>query len=183
MPRLFIGLPLPDSYQPLIADTIRELDTRLTSKTKWVSPENAHITLQFLGQAEDDLVWTIRQSLTAITASSITIQAGPLGCYPDAKEPHVVWVGLTQGEAECAALSAQVKQTMQPLGFKSGNRPFHGHITLGRIKRLQQEDWQAALTAATRSWPSISIDHFILWESTLTPEGPIYTIVETFPLK
>lgn len=182
MPRLFIGLPLPEAYRDRIADVIHALDERLTSRVKWVSPDNAHITLQFLGQAQEDQVDPIRYALGDIAAAPIILRAGQAGCYPDTSTPRVAWLGLRQGEPECAALSTQVKAAMHPFGFKAGNRPYHGHITLGRIKQLRQEDWQAALDAANHRWPEIVIDRFMLWESELTPDGPIYTPVQTFPL-
>ncbi len=47
MPRYFIGIPVPDSYHAKVEALAATLDARLSSKVRWIKPDNAHITLSY----------------------------------------------------------------------------------------------------------------------------------------
>lgn len=182
MPRLFIGIPLPEQYKSLLAATSHSLDECLTSTVKWTRAENAHLTLQFLGHVEKDKVDEIRQALSKIQFTSFSLATDRIGCFPHLRKPRVVWLGLRKGIDECARLAAMVNEAMAEIGFNKEEREFRSHLTLGRVKRLMQDDWERILNDAETQWPEIEISRFVLWESELTQEGPIYHVVEAFSL-
>lgn len=182
MPRLFVGIPIPDGYQVRVEGVAAELGARLRSKVRWVRPANAHVTLKFLGGVEDELIPDVEAALERIEFERFSMQADCCGGFPSLKRPKVVWAGMTKGADECAALAGLVADALEPFGFERDARPFRTHLTLGRVKKPVAEDWDGPLNAFPEPWPEFQVDRFVLWESELTQSGPVYTVRREFLL-
>lgn len=183
MPRLFIGIPLPDSYHDKSAAVAEELQTRMKSRVSWTPDGNAHVTLLFLGDVAEPDVPRIKEQLAAVDFPAFHIRAGGCSAFPDENHPRVIYAGIMKGATHCEALAAAVTQAMAPIGFEREKQPFVSHITLGRVKHRKREDWPAIFKSANTPWPGFKVDRFTLWESTLTPMGAIYSPLQEFPLK
>lgn len=183
MPRLFIGIPVPDDYHRQIDSLANHLAGQLRSKIKWTAPGNSHITLQFLGDIPVENVPALRQALGEIVFPAFRMQAGGCGRFPERGKPRVLWTGFAEGNAPCAELAAAVADALEPLGFEKDTRPFKCHLTLGRVKRAAKDDWEGILASAKGDWAEFTVDAFILWESELKPSGAVYSVVEEFMLK
>lgn len=182
MPRLFIGIPLPASYHDESALLVRDLRNRLRSRVRWVPIGNAHITLYFLGEVPDADIPHIKTALQAISPPSFHMRAGSCGVFPDPKRPRIVYARITKGAKPCADLANTIATAMVQLGHKAPVKEYTAHITLGRIKELARDDWQKLISDNTISWPGFKVNSFMLWQSDLTSEGPIYTPIADFPL-
>lgn len=182
MPRLFVGIPLPDSYHEKSRTLARELDRRIRSTVRWIAYGNAHITLLFLGDTDSDHLSGIRECLGRIRYPAFPLRAGPCGCFPGAARPRVLYAGIATGAKHCAALAEAVAHALASLKVKGPSKPYTPHITLGRIKRNASDDWSQVLSGLPDDWPEYQVDRFTLWESTLTPEGAVYRPLQEFPL-
>ncbi|WP_319469027.1 RNA 2',3'-cyclic phosphodiesterase [uncultured Pseudodesulfovibrio sp.] len=182
MLRMFVGIPVSDDYKTRLDSMVETLGGRVRSRVRWTRPGNWHVSLQFLGSVEEEDVADVRSALRGIDFSSFVMRAGDIGCFPDMRKPRVMWVGMDEGNDECARLSEAVKDAMEPFGFKRGTQPFQAHLTLGRVKRSEPDDFASVLGNVSQEWPELGVDRFILWKSDLTPDGPVYTVVEEFPL-
>ncbi|QJB56474.1 RNA 2',3'-cyclic phosphodiesterase [Pseudodesulfovibrio sp. zrk46] len=183
MPRLFVGIPVPEEYHVRVEGVAAELGAELRSKVRWVRPANAHLTLKFLGGVNDELVPEVEAALVRIEFDRFAMQADCCDGFPSLKRPKVVWAGMTKGADECTALAKLVADALEPLGFEQDARPFRTHLTLGRVKKPVAEDWEGPLNAFAEPWPEFEVNRFVLWESELTQDGPIYTVRREFPLK
>jgi 2'-5' RNA ligase len=68
-------------------------------------------------------------------------------------------------------------------GFQAEDRPFSPHLTLGRVKsRRNLQPLVDYIKIGTKQECEFTADHFILYQSTLKPQGAVYTILETIPL-
>ena len=101
-----------------------------------------------------------------------------MGCFPDAKRPRVLWVGVEQGGERLCTIARAFEEGLAQYGFKKEKR-FHPHLTLGRIKKPCVVDAVLEKSIATESF---SVDMIVLFKSTLTPQGAVYEPIETFPL-
>lgn len=181
--RCFVGIPLPDSYQEIMGEVIREWKGSLRSKISWTKVGNWHITLFFLGSLSEGQIGEIRSALAEVKMERFSLQAGGGGFFPNPKKPRVIWVGLLEGANKSARLADKVLGSLQPLGFEKEKKPFAAHLTLGRIKQARQDDWPNLLHYLNGlSWPEISIDRFVLWKSELRPQGPTYTALQEYSL-
>jgi 2'-5' RNA ligase len=100
----------------------------------------------------------------------------------------VLWLGVKDPSGGLLRLQRRVEQALSAEGFVPDERPFHPHVTLGRwrtppprtsVDALLAEPLPLALSGADGEW---MVREIRLMESRLTPEGPIYTVVEAFPL-
>lgn len=204
--RLFVGLPLPESYQELLRELRDVWSKDLRSKLTWTRPGNWHITLKFLGDTDEALLPELKDSLAQVSWTSYTLQGGSGGFFPPPKpgkppRPRVVWVGVRQGAAETKALATAVDAALTPHGVAAAERSFRPHLTLARVKFAAKEDavsepaggkgasrpscgWAGLLAALqAMDWPVCSMDSFVLWQSQLRPSGPVYTPLASFPTR
>jgi len=73
----------------------------------------------------------------------------------------------------------------QPTGLRTEERPFHAHVTLGRIKQARA---RRDVLQALEQMPPAAIcgglpgDRVIIYRCELTPTGVVYTILDRRPL-
>lgn len=180
--RLFIGLSVPELYRDTIRSMTDAVRATTASRVSWTSPENAHITLKFLGNTDKASLPDIIKSLSGVQFPAFTIRAGGIHAFPETGSPRVLWLGIKEGASACADLAELVNQALAPAGFSIEQRPFHGHITLGRVKRHAGDDVRNKLRQQEIPWPPFTADHFTLWHSDTLPEGPVYTPQARFTL-
>lgn len=183
--RTFIAIEMPEDVTAAVVEVqegLRSYGIRL----RWVKPENIHLTLKFLGDTNIDDIAKIK----ALTFESIA-SYGPLslrvkgvGVFPGIKRPRVVWLGIS-GELEALfEIQKRLEMGLAGLGFAKENRPFKGHLTLGRVKgRVDPKKLGDALIAyqGFRS-EAFNVDHIVFYQSELTPTGAVYTELAKAPL-
>jgi 2'-5' RNA ligase len=106
-----------------------------------------------------------------------------LGCFPDAKRPHVLWVGL-EAHPLLIHLQQQIEVKLNDIGLDPEKRDFSPHLTLARFKfpKLKEVDkfLEQNKYFKTESW---SVKEFHLYSSQLTPEGAVHKIEESYDLR
>jgi len=160
---------------------------RLSRDVKWVEPENMHLTLKFLGDVDSEQIPSVTEAVRKAAAECrpFELEIRGTGAFPSLRRPNVFWLGVGQGAELLGILAQKVERTLEPLGFRPEDRPFHGHLTLGRVRRgggqlaallerlRKEQDFQAG-------W--VSVRQITLFSSQLTPQGPIYTPLDHAPL-
>ncbi len=175
--RTFIAVALtPDLRQALIEleDKFKELELDV----KWVKPDNAHVTLKFLGHIPPKKIHAIMEIFPEIYDSipSFDVRLEALGAFPSIHRPRVIWAGLADPEERLKSLAARTEEILCRLGFAKEQREFASHITLGRLRspknlpRLTEALEQIQLPRNIQQ----HIDKVTLFKSTLTPKGPVY---------
>ena len=133
--RTFIAVRLPaEVRRRLMSIEERLMESR--ADVKWVPEENFHITLKFLGPVEHERIAAVCEAVecavTGVRPFEMTF-AG-VGAFPRPSSPRVVWVGTTSGADEMKSLAGRIENAMEVLGFPKEDRPFSGHVTLGRVR-------------------------------------------------
>ncbi len=178
MIRTFIGISLSDNYKRELKDFAHAWQDRVRSRLAWTKPANWHLTLKFLGDIPEEKVGALGIALGRIRFQSFALQAGGAGVFPPLRQgnPRVVWVGLARGGKECCALAEKIEQTTTALGYPPGKKPFAAHLTLARVKKIENDPWPEVLQGMGEVvWPEHMVDKFVLWQSKPDPEGPVYT--------
>lgn len=178
--RLFVSIPLPQEVRNTIARAQNELPHESARPT---GEEGLHATLFFLGEASEEKLPAIREALRTAAAGvgKIPCEMEGIGAFPNTRFPRVVFAS---GKAEGALLLAtRVRDALRPLGF-SEDKPFSFHVTICRARERAKPGAFAEFFSAHSQdkFGSFSIDGFDLMQSTLTPQGPKYTLVERFAL-
>lgn len=178
--RLFFAVEVPDGMRKRI-DELLAAERRKGLPVKWVKFENLHITLKFLGETSEEKRRRITPVVEKIAGKHTDFQLNleNFGCFPDIRNPRVVWIGVGQGADELKTIAGDLEEELVHFGFKKERR-FHAHLTIGRVKKRCKLD---DLIAGEFKTDPFRIKEFVLFKSTLTPEGPVYEILQKFTLK
>ncbi|MEH7461666.1 RNA 2',3'-cyclic phosphodiesterase [Bacillus thuringiensis] len=127
----FIAVKLPNEIKNILAEW-KEIVEGTTPFRSWVYKEDYHITLSFLGSAEERQLEKLKldlQQLAKMSRFSLTLQ----GCHTFGvkEQPRVFWVGVKE-ERALFDLQKQVYTICEKNGFQLETRPYHPHITVAR---------------------------------------------------
>lgn len=156
---------------------------------KWVALDAMHLTLQFLGETDAALLPQMGAALRTALAGHppLTLTLATPGAFPKPQRASVLWVGVGGATLALARVQAAVAAALAPLGFPPETRPFHPHLTLGRVRReatvAQQQELGRRL-GALPALPPISweVTHVVVFQSHLSRAGPRYMICDSVSL-
>ena len=183
MPRLFIGIELPNAYRKALTPLIQGISRLTDCSVNWSKPDTWHLTLKFQGETDEARIPAIREALSAIDFSAFPMRAGGAGAFPNEHQPRVLWFGLAKGGAQATALAGAIEDALAAIDIPREKKQFRPHLTLGRIRKPGPGDWTRVLDAArAHEWPPFTVAHFTLWQSVLSPTGATHTALAEFPL-
>lgn len=161
-------------------EKLRPLDSRSGDQVRWTRPENVHLTLKFLGDIREEVLADLCTVLEKICLKHSPFSAGlaGLGAFPSARRARILWAGVSAGSDRLRSLAAEIDDALAPLGFEREKRPYAPHLTVGRV-RGRPAGFELPPSTKDLEFQVRSIE---LVQSTLTPEGAVYKIVETFAL-
>ena len=176
--RAFIAFELPN----IVLAAIGKVQARFQPyrfNVRWVKTGNIHLTLKFLGNIKSDDIDKIHRAMAvaAKNCGPISLAAGGVGVFPGTKKPRVIWVGISDEKHQLTGLQKSIDDHLVEIGFARENRPFKGHLTLGRVKgRIDSRRLATAVEESGSFEPiAFTVDRIILYRSELKPAGPIYT--------
>jgi 2'-5' RNA ligase len=179
MIRTFIAVEVSPEVKRRAREWIEALQ-RAAIQARWVDPESMHITLQFLGNVQAELIPQICQHVAAAVKplEAFDVTCTDLGAFPSWHRPRVLWLGIGSGYEELVALQSSVEQSLKSLGYRGETRRFEPHLTLGRL-RTPTAIPDATLARirqafAARSAVSFDVSEVVVFSSQLTRQGPIY---------
>jgi 2'-5' RNA ligase len=195
--RLFLAVPMPDD----VRERIRALVERLEPNEwpmRWIDPDNAHLTLHFLGDTPPEEAAILRMALPAIVAQhgAFDLRTAGLGVFPKLQRPRVLWLGIFGPAHRLESLFNELGDVLDEMGFPIEERPFSPHITLGRVRDLNNSPLRQlpdALRAAIDEMAAegladpkqglpFPVDEVLLMRSHLEREGARYEVIARFPL-
>lgn len=159
-------------------------------KVKWVEEVNFHLTLHFFGSLSEDLIEKISKGGQKIfeTLSPFSLKIDNLGFFPAAGNPRVLWIGLKDESNILKEIDKKLRELLKKLKLEKKER-FHPHITLFRIKELQDikafQDYFKSLQEKAQKIKgfSFSVKELVLFKSELKSQGPVYTPLKVIPLR
>lgn len=175
--RTFVAVEMPEEVQ----EQFREVQAQLQqadAHVKWVDPHNIHVTLKFLGELPEDRLEELYEGVTQGVQgiAPFQISLSQLGAFPNLRRPRVVWVGVEDGKETLIEFQSKMEESISRHGFPKENRKFSPHLTIGRVKSPRGvEDLVNAIRATAFQSGFFGINEVVVMESTLTPEGPIYS--------
>jgi RNA 2',3'-cyclic 3'-phosphodiesterase len=178
MHRLFVAVDLPEQ----VKDSISAVCTGLPG-AKWVTMNQLHLTLRFIGEVETDLFNTIRKTLGRTEESSFRLTLRGVGCFPSRKAPRVIWVGIDKNAA-LIRLADKIEQCLVENGLEPEQRSFSPHITIARLKEISPHKAADYLDKNSLfNTDAFPVEEFYLYSSTLTPQGAVHRKEATYPLR
>jgi RNA 2',3'-cyclic 3'-phosphodiesterase len=187
MPRIFIALPF---NADIINDRVKDLYNYLNifKELKVVSPENYHITLKFLGDCSEKQTNKITENLNdniIDLKKIIPFSLFGLGVFPDLKNPNVIWAGIRTDESSINKLNQSIENFASNFGIKKEKNKFTPHLTLARVRKgtkINQNIRQYLVENKELFFFESAFKRLVLFSSTLTKEGPVYTELQSIQL-
>jgi len=185
MRRFFIAINLP----PEVKDKLVKLQKALSQyipNVRWVTADNLHLTLVFLGAINDlerKKVGQITQEVLKET-EPFSLQVKGLGVFPEPKRVRILWAGVF-GNFALKLLNRLLFRKLTQAGFRVDEREFTAHITLGRTKAKANREIVSFLLDKYKEvrFGAFEVFSVEIMESQLQRSGPIYRVVEKIELK
>lgn len=181
--RVFIALDLPAQLRERIAEIPGALQAS-GARVRWVEADKMHLTLLFAGEASDVQVQALAEAVEKEEGQkALRLGVGGLGAFPNRRNPRVIWVGVRVSE-ELESLHGRLQEAGRRCGIELEERSFRPHLTLGRVKFVERHSpLIARLKSVNVETFNYIFDTLTLFESRLTPEGPIYEVLERVELQ
>ncbi len=176
--RAFIAVDIHSEIRKELILLQSEFKKSLKGDISWVEPNNIHLTLRFLGQLDNTQLEEIKLIVqeTAQNIKQFNMDLGVIGAFPDITEPRIIWVGINYGFNQLNEINAKLEDKLETINFTVGEKYFHPHLTIARVKSIGSEPSLKEVTDKIRPKQSSEIvKKIIIYQSELTPQGALYT--------
>ena len=183
MPRVrtFLAIDLGEAVRDRLVSLQAELTT-VAAEVNWVEPVNMHLTLFFLGEVQQretlDICRAAQKAIAKMPAFHMNVEGA--GCFPNARRPRTLWVGIGAGSEEVCAVHDAIEAPLLDMGsYRRETRAYVPHVTLGRVKADQDNDELAKALLNLKTWSAgeTQVREVCVMSSELTRDGPIYTVL------
>jgi len=184
--RAFLAIDPPAVVLKNIEGMQNRFKKSIQGAIRWVRPEGIHLTLKFFGDIAAKDIDNISEVIGKRTAarSQFPLEIRGLGAFPDTARPRIIWLGIAGQLVSLLSLQKDLEEDLFLIGFPKEERPFRAHLTIGRIKIPKGIIGLAAAVEAAGDLiaGTFTVGEVVLFQSSLTPQGPIYTKLATFPI-
>jgi len=184
--RIFAALNVSVPCVRKLAELQRKLRSQQSPALKigWVPPANLHFTLKYYGNLMPEQVQAVADAArrAAKGVAPFDVTSGALGVFPSVESPRILWAGLSAGLEPMTALQARLEESSEGLGFEPDSRPFHGHLTLGRVREGNEGIDAWLQSHADVGCPASTIHEIVIYESRLHRTGAEYVSHYRVPL-
>lgn len=183
--RVFVAVKVDN---PLVLSRVSQLQQDLEKagiRAKFVEPENLHITLRFVGEIPQAGVELLRRRLFEVRYEPFTMVVKGVGGFPTISSPRVLWLGVEEGAPRLEELARMVNGVVNSLklGKEESEERFAPHLTIARLKGPLTPTARKILGGLSDAvLGEQHVDCFYLFKSTLTPRGPVYSVIEKYAL-
>ncbi len=175
--RLFLALSLPEPLR----ERLVALCTGLPG-ARWVTPENLHLTLRFIGEVDGSQARDLDAALAQVRAARLAVVLAGVDRFGSRRKLRALWVGV-EPNPELEHLYRKLDQAAQSAGLPPEGRKFKPHVTLARFKGDPGHRLLDYLAHhATFRAEAFEAREFTLYASFLGQAGAIHTPEALYPL-
>lgn len=175
----FFAVSLPEDVKKEMWSYFDPYKKELPFKT-WVHQEDYHITLAFLGSAEqqklENAISLIEKSIRQNEIGSFSLHINKLGVFGKSESPRIFWAGLKES-SELHSVRDTVYQSCLQAGFELETRPFKPHITVAR--KWKTESPYSAELLKPKEW-MFTAKEVVLYKTHMH-QTPKYEKIAIFP--
>lgn len=180
--RSFIGIRLNDAALAFINDFKQQHSQEPWIKQiRWTTESNIHITMRFLGDLRLEQIQQIETGLRNLleNQSAFVVTITTPQPFPGIKRARML-ATLVHKNQELQLIAEAIEKLAVEAGVAPEERPFRGHITVGRFRKPVKGLEGLLANTDTMIMP---IDNVVLFRSELKPTGAEYTEIAKFVLQ
>ena len=176
--RLFVAIALPDNVRARLAGLAGGIPG-----ARWITAENMHLTLRFIGEVPAADLPDIAGELSRIASPAFDLTLAQVGHFGPARKARSLWVGVVPNPG-LMALQERVDGALRRAGLPPEDRKFVPHVTLARLNGASPPRLQSYVEANNlfRAGP-FPVEEFVLFSSRLGSERAVYQAEAEFPLQ
>ncbi|MEM3181443.1 MAG: RNA 2',3'-cyclic phosphodiesterase [Candidatus Micrarchaeaceae archaeon] len=178
--RIFIAIDVPEEAKEKAEQVEQEMKALQGSFT-FVHKDAMHITLNFIGDANESIVDNAKRALDSIGFAPFDISLHGLS-YFSPSFIRVVYIGISRVNDELARLFGLVGEALANEGVPyehsgEGIDTFIPHFTIARVKYIKEKRPLLELIAkhADDDFGTFRAKSIVLKKSVLTENGPVYS--------
>ena len=168
--RLFIAIDLPDK----IAESLAALDPHYRGLI-FSAPSQIHLTLAFFAAVDPTTANLLKEKLAAISFRAFFLPAIGLGTFSKNRMSRILWLGVGHGHPHLFQLHKRVNEAALACNLPIEERAWTPHFTIARGRGISPALMQSFLKKH-RDYDAgmMHVEEFHLYQSTLTPAGPMH---------
>jgi 2'-5' RNA ligase len=168
--RLFVAIDLPDN----LAESLVALDPHYRGLI-FSAPSQIHLTLAFFAAVDPATADLLEEKLAAISFRAFFLPVTGLGTFSRKGTPHVLWIGVGHAHPHLFQLHKRVNEAALACNLPIEERAWTPHFTIARGRGISPALMQSFLKKH-RDYDAgmMHVVEFHLYQSTLTPAGPIH---------
>ncbi|EAR61772.1 RNA 2',3'-cyclic phosphodiesterase [Neptuniibacter caesariensis] len=163
--RLFLAIDIPDAIQ----DQVSELVCPELEQVRWISCQQLHITLVFIGEQPQHRLDEIIEATAETNFEPFPLKLSKIGHF----KSGIIWLGVEESEP-LKRLQKSLSHKIRSLGIELEQRKFIPHLTLGRCKQLTPEILSKVSTQGLGFETGFNVEAFQLKSSILKANGAEY---------
>ncbi|MBT6095762.1 MAG: RNA 2',3'-cyclic phosphodiesterase [Rhodospirillaceae bacterium] len=175
--RLFVGIALPADIRLALSSLCSGL-----AGARWVKPENMHMTLRFIGEADSGMAADLDTELSDIHVPAFDLRLTGIGNFSKRSRLRALWAGV-ETSAALIHLQHKVEQAAVRAGFPPEGRKFTPHVTLARFKGQHVKLGEYLEANGVFSSAPFPIEAVTLFESHLGHGGSHYVALNEYLLQ
>lgn len=185
MTRTFIAIKI--DLNPEIQNVVDRLKNHLRNeRIRWVTDENLHLTLRFLGDLNEGQILNVKDLLSKISkeSSEFTFKLKGLSYFGKKQNPSVIYIGIGEDD-HLQEFVSTLFEKLDEYGFEKENRKYSPHLTLGRMKFLNDKsNFFRLLENIQKDVEQLMYaKEIILYKSILKSSGPKYVVIHKYSLR
>ena len=187
--RCFIAIDIDEHIRTGLSNLQDELRNEVDIRkghVKWVRPEITHMTLKFLGEIKDEQVVEVCNITKDVAGRhrKFELDVESVGCF-GGRSARVLWIGTGRGSDNLLQLQEDLEQQLDLAGWPKEGRKFSAHLTLCRIRNSKAGIKLAQISGQYQDYKlgTMPAHEVSVYQSELTPEGPIYTTLGNYALQ
>ncbi|MBN1806449.1 MAG: RNA 2',3'-cyclic phosphodiesterase [Sedimentisphaerales bacterium] len=187
--RVFIAINIDEQIRKAVGRLQNEIRNKSDIKkgdVKWVNPDVMHLTLKFLGEIRDAQSVDVCNITKEVAGrhKNFELEVEKVG-YFGGRSAKVLWIGTGQNSENLLQLQDDLEQDLASADWPRETRKFTGHLTLCRVRNSKAGVKLAQMTEEYKNLKlgTVPVDAISVYQSQLTPKGPIYTVLGNYKLQ
>lgn len=182
--RAFVAVDLAPAVQAA-AERLIGLLQMTEADVRWVTAEQMHLTLNFLGDVTDVQIVEICRAVERACQEHppFSLEVRGAGAFPRVERPRTLWLGVGDGLEPLRALQESLTEHLKPCGYRPERRRYQPHLTIGRVRSFARKELPQLMALQADFEAGVSlIDEVKLYASYLDRSGPTYKVMHHVPL-